>query len=401
MAELSRWRAAALAAVMLSGCGHLGYYAQAIRGHAQVMQAARPLEALLADPDTAPALRERLDRAAAIRDFASRHLALPDHGSYRSYADLGRPYVVWNVFAAPELAAELRTWCFPVAGCVNYRAYYQREDAEHAAAALREDGYETYVAGVVAYSTLGYFDDPLLNTFTDAGEERTARVIFHELAHQVVYLRGETTFNESFAVAVEEAAMCRWLAAAGDPDRLRRYVARRAHRDAVVALLADTRRQLTELYASAAPPARKRQDKAALFDELRRAYHLLKEHADPGGEVAGDLDVLLAGPLNNASLGAVGVYTALLPAFRALLAESRQVLPDFYRRVAVLAAADPATRDRTLQRAQARASTAAGPCPAQTNARPPVQRSRANQRREKTSGEPNFLLRISRSRPLL
>ncbi len=195
----------------LSGCTTLGYYAQAVGGHLEVMRLAAPVEERLREPDTPEPLRAKLARALAIREFASRELALPDNGSYRRYADLGQPFVVWNVVAAPEFSVEPLESCFPFAGCVSYRGYYSEEAARAYAAALAEKGYDVHVGGVPAYSTLGWFDDPLLSTFIHYPEAELARIVFHELAHQVVYVKGDTMFNESFASTVEEEGVRRWL----------------------------------------------------------------------------------------------------------------------------------------------------------------------------------------------
>ncbi len=187
---------AAAVAAGVAACSQIGYYGQAIGGHLELMRARKPIDELLRAPATDPDLRLRLAEVQAIRDFASRDLGLPNNGSYRSYADLGRPYVVWNVFAAPELSLRAKDWCMPIVGCVNYRGYYDRRAAEEFAAGLRRDGYDTYVAGVPAYSTLGHFDDPVLNTFLQQGTLAVARTVFHELAHQLVFVPGDTRFNE-------------------------------------------------------------------------------------------------------------------------------------------------------------------------------------------------------------
>ena len=189
---------------MLQGCSTLGYYAQAVGGHLHVMQLARPVDTVVSDPATPEPLRIKLGLAVKVREFASRELGLPDNGSYRRYADLGRPYVLWNVFAAPAFSVKPVESCFPIAGCVNYRGWYSEEAAQRAAKALQAQGYDTFVGGVPAYSTLGWFDDPLLNTFMAYPDFEVARLIFHELAHQLVYAMNDSTFNESFAVAVEE-----------------------------------------------------------------------------------------------------------------------------------------------------------------------------------------------------
>src|SRR3982751_5877487 len=198
-----RTLASAALALLVCGCETLSYYGQAIGGHFDVIAAARPVEAWIADPGPPAELRARLQLAERIRDFASRSLGLPDNRSYRSYAELGRPYVVWNVFAAPEFSVQPMQECFPLTGCVSYRGFFSEDAARRRAAALKAERYDVFVGGVPAYSTLGWFDDPLLSTFIRYPDAQLARLIFHELAHQVVYRPNDTTFNESFAVTVE------------------------------------------------------------------------------------------------------------------------------------------------------------------------------------------------------
>jgi predicted aminopeptidase len=273
-------------------------------------------------------------------------LALPANGSFRSYADIGRPFVVWNVFAAPELSLQLKQWCFPVAGCVTYRGYFDRAEAERLAQSLRAQGWEVQVAGVPAYSTLGWFDDPVLNTFIHYPEGELARLIFHELAHQVAYLKGDSAFNESFAVAVEEAGVERWLAQRGDAGveaAYRQFAARRAQ---FVELLKRHRLRLEVLYASGAADEAKRAGKAEVFASLQAEYLELK--AQWGG--FSGYDRWFGQQLGNAHLAAVATYTALVPGFRRLLAEQDGDMQRFYDVVRRLAREDKGQRDRMLAR---------------------------------------------------
>lgn len=344
---------AALLTSLLAACGNLGYYAQAARGHLAVMQAAVPIEALLDDPAGDPGLKAKLAEVRAIRDFASRELGLPDNGSYRSYADLGRPYVVWNVFATREFSLQLERWCLLFVGCVGYRGYYDRDEAANFAGALRAAGYDTHVGGVVAYSTLGHFADPVLNTFLRLGPFEVARIVFHELAHQIVFVPGDTPFNESFATAVEEAGMRRWLAQRASPEQAAAFAAQRARQAAVGALLEDYRARLRELYASADDEHRRRQDKAALFAALHRDYAELK--AGWGAYAGGD--AFFSDDLNNARLASLSLYQDLVPAFEVLLAEQDFDLPRFYERVAGLAALGHEARHDALRQILAGSST--------------------------------------------
>jgi predicted aminopeptidase len=265
------WSLAAVALsslLMAGGCASISYYAQSIHGHFAMMNAARPIDEVVADPATSEAVRRRLERAREMRAFASRELGLPDNRSYTAYADLKRPFVVWNVFATPELSLTLKQWCYPVAGCAGYRGYFDRAAAERAADELRRQGYEVNVAGVPAYSTLGWFADPLLNTFIGGTEGQLAGMVFHELAHQVVYVGGDTTFNESFATAVEREGVRRWLAAHGDDATRRAYLEFAERRREFLELLRGYRSQLDSVYGSNLADDAKRMHKQQLFAAL-------------------------------------------------------------------------------------------------------------------------------------
>ncbi len=245
--RLSRHLALPLLASVCAGCGPLAYYAQATRGHLDVVRQSQSIVRLLSDPTRSPELQDQLRLVQTIRDFASDQLGLPENNSYRSYADLGRPYVVWNVVATAEFSLEPLRWCLLVVGCVSYRGYYERAAADQLATTLVEQGYDTLVAGVRAYSTLGYFDDPVLNTFLSLGTIEVARVIFHELAHQVVFVAGDTAFNEGFATLVEQEGLRRWLQATGTPEQIERLAVQQQRRSAISALLTDYRHRLRRL----------------------------------------------------------------------------------------------------------------------------------------------------------
>jgi predicted aminopeptidase len=337
--------AAALVVAVAAGCSTIGYYAQSISGHLAMLHSARPIPDVIADPATSEALRQRLLRAQQIRAFASRELGLPDNASYTEYADLHRPYVVWNVFATRELSLELKQWCYPVVGCAGYRGYFDRADAERAAEALRADGYEVNVAGVPAYSTLGWLPDPLLNTFIGGSEGQLATMIFHELAHQVVFVGGDTTFNESFATAVEREGVRRWLAASDDPALRRSYAEFARRRQEFVDLLLSYRDRLDSLYKSSEPDDAKRAGKRRLFAELKDAYARLK--ASWGGFPG--YDRFFAGELTNAHLASVGAYNILVPSFDALLADCGGDLPRFYAEVRRLARLPKDEREAELR----------------------------------------------------
>ena len=332
-----------LGGLLLNGCASLDYYAQLGRGQLALLAAREPVAQRLADPAGDPELKRRLALAQDARDFASRHLGLPDNRSYRLYADLGRPYVVWNVFATPELSLAPLTHCFPVAGCVAYRGFYQQGRARGAAALLQAEGMDTHVAGIEAYSTLGWFADPILNTMLRWGDERLAAVIFHELAHQQLYVADDTAFNESFASFVEREGARQWRAARGlvplaaDDERQRRQFTE---------LILASRARLETLYGSNLDDAQKRAGKAAEFERLRGEYRAVRDgqwHGD------GRYDAWIAAPLNNARLLPFGLYDQWVEAFAALFDQAGGDWPTFYRRSTALGELAPAERSRALQ----------------------------------------------------
>ena len=324
--------AALAAALLLCGCESMQYYAQAIGGHLSVMRAARPVDAWLADPGTPEDLRARLQLARGIREFASRELGLPQNGSYGAYADLGRPYVVWNVYAAPEFSTEARKECFPFSGCVSYRGFFSEEDARRHAEKLRLARNDVFVGGVPAYSTLGWFDDPLLSTYIRYPDAQLARLLFHELAHQEVYARDDTAFNESFAVAVEEAGVRRWLRAQGRDAEFDAFQTVQARRRQLAARVEALRKRLEAVYRSDIPAEQKLQLKAEEFAKLRADYGKIVP-AEP----------------NNAFLVSISVYTEHVPAFERLLAQADGNLPAFYKKVRELDSMDKSARDTALR----------------------------------------------------
>ncbi|RPI44289.1 MAG: aminopeptidase [Betaproteobacteria bacterium] len=333
-------------AAFMSGCETAAYYAQALRGQAEMWQATRPIGVVMADPAAPQALKGRLERAIRIREFASSELGLPDNSTYRGYADLKRPYVVWNVFAADPLSIKPRQWCFPIAGCVVYKGFFSRDEAEDYAAELRRAGDDVFVSGVPAYSTLGYLDDPVLNTFIHYPPAELARLIFHELAHQVVYVRDDTAFNESFAVAVEREGVRRWMERHGSAAELEAFRLSQQRRVAFYAIAGKYRQRLEQLYASGLPGGEMLLRKKAVFDELAGEYDALKQS---WGGFKG-YDPWLGSGANNASLASVAVYTHLVPAFQAMLEAADYELPRFYAEVKRLAGLPKDERQARLAR---------------------------------------------------
>ena len=346
VASIALLALAAIASVCLTGCSTAGYYWQSVSGHLSLMGAARPVSDWLADPQTPEPLKARLALSQRIRSFAVTDLKLPDNPSYQRYADLRRSAVVWNVVAAPELSLTLKTWCFPVAGCVGYRGYFNEQDAQAEAAKLQAQGLEVSVYGVPAYSTLGWMNwaggDPLLSTFINYPEGELARLVFHELAHQVVYAAGDTMFNESFATAVERLGSQRWLAqpsndTASDAARAQ-YAAFDERRQAFRALALATRRELAEIYEPKQLLPQhthgQRAMKSIAMQKFRDNYAQLK--ASWGGFAGYDPWVMRA---NNAAFGAQAAYDELVPGFEALFVREGRDWQRFYdavRRLAVL-----------------------------------------------------------------
>jgi predicted aminopeptidase len=331
-------------ALLLGGCAATSYLGQSISGEFELLQSAQPIDALLASNELKPELRARLQTVQKIRDFASRQLMLPDNGSYRSYADIKRPFVVWNVFAAPQLSLRLSEWCFPITGCVGYRGYFSERAARQFGDALRAQGLDVLVAGVPAYSTLGYFDDPVLSSFIQYPENELARLLFHELAHQIAYAPGDTQFNESFAVAVEDEGMHRYLA--GSPPALAAaYEKAGARREQFMNLVNTARLRLQTAYAEAGDDAARRIAKMQVIAALRRDYVDIKQREWEG--FAG-YDAWFATDLNNAKLGSIAVYSAQVPVLQALLQLHHGQLAEFYEDARRLAKLPKAERDAEL-----------------------------------------------------
>ena len=328
-ALLWRWVPLA-AALLLNGCSTLDYYSHLAGGQLHLLQASEPIAELLENPTADPELKQRLARAQQARDFASAQLSLPDNDSYRLYADIQRPFVVWNVFATPEFSLSPELHCFPIAGCVAYRGFYSQSRARGSAALLKQQGLDTYLGGVEAYSTLGWFDDPILNTMLRWSDERLVAVIFHELAHQQLYVANDTAFNESFASFVEREGLSQWRIKQGLPTNDPQG---EQQREQFVALVLASRTRLQQLYASDLPPAQMRSGKQAEIARLRAEYHALSKR-EWGG--SGRYDDWINAPINNAKLLPFGLYDQWVPAFAALFEHVERDWPRFYQRVAAL-----------------------------------------------------------------
>jgi predicted aminopeptidase len=345
---------AALALSALAGCADTSYYLQSARGHLAVMQAARPIQDWLDDPATPADLRQQLELAQRMRRFAVERLHLPDNASYHRYADLHRQAVVWNAVAAPPYSLTLKTWCFPFTGCIGYRGYFDEAEARTLAEQLRAEGLEINVYGVPAYSTLGWMNwlggDPLLNTFIRSNEGELARLLFHELAHQVVYVQDDTTFNESYATAVERLGGAEWLATQASEAAREAYLRFDVRRRELRALMLDTRQALAAVYADQDNPEPMEQRKARAMADFHAAYARLKREQWAG--FAG-YDAYIA-RANNAVFGVQAAYDGQVTAFEALFVREGRDWARFHAAVAALAAQPKPARDAALTQLAAR-----------------------------------------------
>jgi predicted aminopeptidase len=331
--------AAAVAAVALLCCGC--YLLESAEGQFALMSKREPIKDVIDNPTTPAALRTQLEAVTAIRNFASHDLRLPDNGSYRSYADVGRPYVVWNVVAAPEFSVDPKRWCFPVVGCVAYRGYFVEAYARRYADGLRAKSFDVAVDGVAAYSTLGHFDDPILNTMVGWNDVELASIIFHELTHQLLYVPDDASFNEALATTVEEEGVKRWLKQQGREQDLSAHLVQQSRYLEVIRLLTATRADLRNLYASGAPPETLREGKRQAFAALRESYAQLR--ARWGGQAP--FQDWFTQDINNAHLASIATYYKCVPGFERELAAAGGDLPAFYRRVRELAKLDQRQRD--------------------------------------------------------
>jgi predicted aminopeptidase len=328
----------------LSGCSTT-YLLQAANGQWHVLHERKPIEKVIADPKTPQPLKDRLSEVEAARDFAVRELDLPDNRSYRTYADLKRPYVVWNVVAVPELDVRPKAWCWPIAGCVTYRGYFKEASARSFAAALAKHGYDVAIDGVPAYSTLGKFADPVMSTMMRYGDDDLAAMIFHELAHQLIYVRNDSAFNEAFASTVEDEGLARWLKQQGKPERGRKNEEAVTREREYIQLFASTRAKLARLYASGLSVPEKKAAKAETFSQLAEGIRELERRQ---GVRAVLYEEWIKEGLNNARLASLGTYNDCAPGFERLLHDQDGDLPRFYDAVRALARLPRAERHAKL-----------------------------------------------------
>ncbi len=336
--------AALCVAIILSGCQTIRYYGQAVHGQCRILKNRKPIEQLILDEKISEQLKKKLQLVLDIRKFAIDELSLPANKHYLTYVELDQPYVVWNVFAAPEFSLEPKKWCYPVIGCAVYRGYFFEQDAEDCADRLRKQGYDVYVGGVTAYSTLGWFDDSVLSTFIHRSNTGLASLLFHELAHQVLYVSGDTTFNESFAVTVEQEAIHRWMDAKGNSNAYSDYLLGHERNQQFVHLVLKYRDALEILYAKDLTKSDKRQAKTSFFENLKKDYKQLKEE---WGGYAG-YDGWFDRDLNNAHLITVSTYHDLVPEFKKLLQSTGNNFERFYTRCKELSKKSKSERRETL-----------------------------------------------------
>ncbi|MGA7146414.1 MAG: aminopeptidase [Desulfobacterales bacterium] len=312
----------------LTSCASIRYYGQLISGQIGILNKREPIRHVLAQPDASEKLKLKLKLVLEIREFAKDKLFLPAKDQYLSFVDLERPFAVYNVFATPEFSFSPKTWCYPIIGCAVYRGYFSKKDAFNYADQLRKKGYDVYIGGVVAYSTLGWFDDPVLSTFINLSDIKLAALIFHELSHHLLYVADDTTFNESFATAVERESLRRWLLSKNRPKAYGDYMKAYRRQQQFIKLVLKYRKKLEVLYAKDLPVLEKRHDKAVEFDNLKADYRLLKKQ---WGGYSG-YEGWFNRKMNNAQLLTVATYNDLVPAFLKLLKTCNSNLKTFYKK---------------------------------------------------------------------
>ena len=334
-----------LLTLVLSGCETVHFYSQAISGQQRILQSRQPISEITADPDSPEFLRQQLTYLMEVRSFAENDLHLPVANNYLTYVDLKRPYVAWNVVATPEFSLVPKMWCYPFVGCAAYRGYFAEADARQYAGVLERQGYDVHVGGVTAYSTLGWFDDPVLSTFIRQSRASAAALLFHELAHQILYVPDDTTFNESFATFVEQEGLRRWQKKSGNSAIYSQYLKNFRRRQQFVKLVFEHRQKLEALYQTDLAPAEKRVKKASIFADLRDEFQYLKSKHT----ALAAYDDWINRPLNNAKISGVVAYHDYVPAFSKLLAENGGDLLQFYEACRKLAGKNKEDRDRFLK----------------------------------------------------
>ena len=328
-----------------TSCATTSYYLQSLNGHVDLLLKRQPISGILASQNTDKLLRDKLEMVLEIRRFASEHLGLPDNGSYSDYADLGRNFVVWNVFAAPELSLQAKQWCFLFVGCLNYRGYYSEEAANRYAQTLEAQGHDVFVGGVTAYSTLGWFNDPVLNTMLNRDNNYLASVIFHELSHQKFYLKNDTAFNEAFAEMVAQTGVQYWLNLHGTAASRQKFLDKRSDETSFVNLILKYKEKLEMTYNSEISTDEKRANKKFLLNQLAEEY---KNQYETGGN-SGRYITWLSSGLNNAKLTSVITYQDYVSGFLTIVNHEHGNYQKFYGSVEKLSKCDKFRRKSILE----------------------------------------------------
>ena len=331
--------------LVLSACSDFGYYWHSTKGHLAIMDKRVYIAEMLEDPELDPGLKRRLELVQEIRKYSIETLTLPKSGSYTQYVQLDRPYVLQNMFAAPEFSIKLHSWCYPIVGCTSYRGYYDEEMLADYVAQLKLRNFDVHVGGVPAYSTLGWFDDPVLSSFINWPDYRLAGLLFHELVHQRIYVDGDTQFNESLASAVQQAGIELWLKSRDEEEKLDNYRRWIEYRRQVVSLIEKTREQLAQLYKGNASEAIKREQKQAIFETARENHSSIANSLNYQGGYA----QWFASDLNNAKLAAVSAYNALIPAFLRMIEAHDNDFEQFFETVETISELDRESRDQCLK----------------------------------------------------
>lgn len=325
--------------LLFSACSTFSYYSQAISGHLDVMSREQPIEHLVNDQQTDERLKKSLLLSQRARDFATRELQLPDNDSYTTYADLGRPYVVWNVVATPPYSVKAKQWCFLIVGCLSYRGIFDKQEAYQLARELEQQDMDASVFGGTAYSTLGYFDDPLLNTMLRHGDDMMISTMFHELAHQTVYVENDTAFNEAFATAVEQEGLRRWFVQTGEHEAYLTYLQKKQYRHEFYALIIEARKKLEQAFDTLKTDIEKKKAKTEIFAALKRDYKTWSKARNYFV-----YDKWMQRELNNSHLALIATYQEKVPAFLNMLASVDGNMQKFYELVKTLGEKDKQTR---------------------------------------------------------
>jgi len=335
-----------ITSISLSGCSDLSYYLQCVKGQLEIVSSARPIAQVITDPQTTTELRIKLEKIQKMRNFAVTELGLPDNDSYRRYADIGRPYVVWNVVATEEFSLLPKQWCFPIAGCLSYKGYFEQEQAEQLATRLQTEKYDVDLYGVQAYSTLNWFDDPVLNTFVASSDARLSGLLFHELAHQLIYIDNDSSFNEAFAMTVQIEGVHRWFQQHSEPEEWQQFLEHQRQSEVFQDFLRTTREQLSTLYQQDLPEEQMRNEKQLLISNALENFEELKE----SGQLGNGFDRWMSRGLNNARLAGIATYRELVPGFQTLLQQCLGDIHCFYQETRALSKLPKAERRKKLKR---------------------------------------------------